>query len=84
LILPFLLAVVILSYFHRSRTFLDIVGRTNTEYHTLYPVYGSNANATTTRKVATIHSLFASLFIVIVRYLLRLLPSPPQPATSCR
>ena len=34
-----------------SKPFIDLVGRTNTEYHTMYPVYGSNLNSSMIRKV---------------------------------
>jgi hypothetical protein len=44
------------NHFHnfcRTQTFLDAVGRTNTEYYTNYPVYGSNLNALQGRKSNT-------------------------------
>ncbi len=35
----------------KGKTFAEPVGRTNTEYYTLYPVYGTNINAGFARKV---------------------------------
>lgn len=45
-----------------SKTFVDIVGRTNTEYHTMYPVYGSNLHANIVRKVSLTSFISTSLY----------------------
>jgi hypothetical protein len=50
----------ILNELHRNQMFVDYIGRTNTEYHTPFPMYGSLVNHAVLKKSTTDATSFAT------------------------
>lgn len=65
----------------RNKTFSDPIGRTNTEYYTMYPMYGSNLNSSFSKKVRKQGPILSQpqlIFVLSYSLIWQLLPRQRQ------